>query len=136
MVKCSATDLDAFTSPNYPPLAELNIDVNMHGSNILPINGDSKGLCVRDQLCRNVVMLRIFPSITTETVRAFFQPPVEGDCLAFLKLFIMACCLCSEKQLKQPNHRVQNIERSRDLHVVIRCINMIYAACEQNNLNG
>ncbi len=79
MVKCSATDLDAFTSPNYAPLAEMSVDVNFHPSNILQSAGESKGLKVSDSLCRNVVMLRIFPSITTETVRAFFNPPVEGS---------------------------------------------------------
>ncbi|KAL5112506.1 L-asparaginase [Taenia crassiceps] len=78
VVKRSATDLDAFTSPNYPTLAEMGIDINFHLSNILPYPGDNKNLTVIDSLCRNVVVLRVFPSITTETVKAIFKPPVEG----------------------------------------------------------
>nr|CDS15566.1 Asparaginase glutaminase [Echinococcus granulosus] len=78
VVKRSATDLDAFTSPNYPPLVEMSVDINFHLSNILRYPSESKKLTVIDSLCRNVVMLRVFPSITTETVKAFFKPPVEG----------------------------------------------------------
>ncbi|VDM27809.1 unnamed protein product [Hydatigera taeniaeformis] len=78
VVKRSATDLDAFTSPNYPLLAEMSIDVNFHLANILHYPGESKNLVVIDSLCRNVIMLRIFPSITTETVKALFKPPIEG----------------------------------------------------------
>ncbi|VDK38011.1 unnamed protein product [Taenia asiatica] len=78
VVKRSATDLDAFTSPNYPPLAEMSVDINFHLSNILHYPGENNDLTVIDSLCRNVVALRVFPSITTETVKAFFKPPIEG----------------------------------------------------------
>uniref|UniRef100_A0A0V0J7L3 asparaginase n=1 Tax=Schistocephalus solidus TaxID=70667 RepID=A0A0V0J7L3_SCHSO len=78
VVKCSATDLDAFTSPNYPPLAEMGVDVNIHGANILAPSNDTLEVKVQDKLSRNVVLLRLFPSITTETVKSFFKPPAEA----------------------------------------------------------
>ncbi|KAL7061487.1 hypothetical protein AAHC03_01866 [Spirometra sp. Aus1] len=78
VVKCSATDLDAFTTPNYPPLAEMSVDINIHGANILQSAGDTSEFTVQDKLSKNVVMLRLFPSITTETVKSFFQPPAEA----------------------------------------------------------
>lgn len=75
-MKYSATDLDAFTSPNYPPLAEMGIGVKFY----LPYTPiySNKNFSVADSLCRNVAILRVFPSITVETVKAFFEPPVEG----------------------------------------------------------
>ncbi|KAM3179084.1 hypothetical protein ACTXT7_001304 [Hymenolepis weldensis] len=77
-VKCSATDLDAFTSPNYPPLANVGIDIKFHISNIRQYPGEGRSLQVIESLSRNVVMLRMFPSITAETVESFFKPPIEG----------------------------------------------------------
>lgn len=77
-MKCSATDLDAFTSPNYPPLAKVGIDIRFHISNIRQYPGEGRSLQVIESLSRNVVMLRMFPSITAETVESFFKPPIEG----------------------------------------------------------
>ncbi|KAM7540974.1 hypothetical protein Aperf_G00000023396 [Anoplocephala perfoliata] len=77
-VKCSATDLDAFTSPNYPPLATMGVDITYHLSSIRHCPGEGRSLQVIESLSRNVTVLRMFPSITTEIVKSFFKPPIEG----------------------------------------------------------
>lgn len=41
-------------------------------------NGKISTFCVQENLCRNVSILRIFPSISIECVRAALQPPVQG----------------------------------------------------------
>nr|CDS32352.1 Asparaginase glutaminase [Hymenolepis microstoma] len=77
-VKCSATDFDAFTSPNYPPLARIGIDIKFHLSNIRRCPGEGRSLHVIESLSRNVAMLRMFPSISAKTVENFFKVPIEG----------------------------------------------------------
>uniref|UniRef100_A0A0N5AVI6 asparaginase n=1 Tax=Syphacia muris TaxID=451379 RepID=A0A0N5AVI6_9BILA len=75
--KVDATGLEAFSSPNMLPLAimdstvRINHDAIIRPSSIAPFH-------VQDNLCRNVGLLRIFPSISINSVRAFLQPPTEG----------------------------------------------------------
>ncbi|VDN10882.1 unnamed protein product [Dibothriocephalus latus] len=78
IVKSSATDVDIFVSPNCPPLAEIREDIKIYYDRIWKSNDKKRRLRVNPDLCPNVAILRLFPSISAETVRAFFQPPVEG----------------------------------------------------------
>ena len=96
-VKRSNGSLDAFDSPNMTPLAQFGIDV--HGiskfivilfhclfiyfwllvdyrSVFRPVTIDR--FRVHSILNRNVCLLRLFPSITIQTVRALLHPPIEG----------------------------------------------------------
>ncbi|CAG2169507.1 unnamed protein product, partial [Oppiella nova] len=75
--KVSASHLDAFNSPNMPPLATIGININVDWNNVFRWPTIAK-FCVHSVLSRNVGLLRLFPSISVETVRAFLMPPIEG----------------------------------------------------------
>ena len=99
-VKRSNGSLDAFDSPNLLPLAQFGIDV--HGKSFLLYQCLVRNICiyivflfivdyrsvfrpvsidrfrVHSILNRNVCLLRLFPSITIQTVRALLHPPIEG----------------------------------------------------------
>ncbi|XP_033323829.2 L-asparaginase isoform X1 [Megalopta genalis] len=75
--KISATAFNAFDSPNFPPLAKANSKIEVDYRAIFRPCTLTK-FCVHANLNRNVGLLRIFPSITTELVRAFLQPSIEG----------------------------------------------------------
>ncbi|KAK2184168.1 hypothetical protein NP493_277g00013 [Ridgeia piscesae] len=69
--------LDAFNSPNVAPLAvtEVNIHVNW---NAVFRQGGIKKFAVHLDMCREVGVLRMFPSITLTTVKQFLMPPMRG----------------------------------------------------------
>uniref|UniRef100_A0A913HGA6 asparaginase n=1 Tax=Strongyloides stercoralis TaxID=6248 RepID=A0A913HGA6_STRER len=78
--RCTKLDnsgLEAFTSPNMLPLAEMQIDIKVSYESIFRSHCLAK-FNVHDHLCRNINILRIFPSISIESVRASLQDPVEG----------------------------------------------------------
>lgn len=76
-IKSSTEDLDAFHSPNYMPLAKIGITMQIDYRLIHRPCTVAKFL-VHCQLNENVGMLRLFPSISTATIRAFLQPPMQG----------------------------------------------------------
>lgn len=76
-IKHSTVSLDAFDSPNYVPLAKIGITMQIDYRLIhRPCTVDK--FTVHGLLNENVGVLRIFPSISTATVRAFLQPPMQG----------------------------------------------------------
>ncbi|XP_037812456.1 L-asparaginase [Lucilia sericata] len=76
-VKVSSCSLDAFDSPNVPPLARIGINVDVDYRLIFRPCKISK-FFVHSELDENVGILRIFPSISTSTFRAFLAPPMKG----------------------------------------------------------
>lgn len=76
-IKVSANSLDAFDTPNVPPISKVGISVNIDYRLIFRPCSVQK-FCVSTSLNENVGLLRIFPSITTATVKAFLQPPMLG----------------------------------------------------------
>ncbi|XP_057199247.1 60 kDa lysophospholipase isoform X2 [Triplophysa rosa] len=77
VTKVDAGSFNAFSSPNLPPLANAEVDIKINWDTVWRANTTSK-FTVSTQMNRNVGLLRIFPGITAETVRAFLQPPMEG----------------------------------------------------------
>ncbi|XP_030381287.1 L-asparaginase [Scaptodrosophila lebanonensis] len=76
-VKVSSNALDAFDSPNVPPLARIGINVNVDYRLIFrPCSVERFN--VHLDLDENVGLLRIFPSISLPTFRAFLAPPIKG----------------------------------------------------------
>ncbi|XP_049827209.1 L-asparaginase-like [Schistocerca gregaria] len=75
--KVSSASYSAFDSLNFPPLATVGIDIEVDFRSVFRPTS-IEPFAVHTALNRNVGLLRIFPSITTETVTAFFQPPIEG----------------------------------------------------------
>ena len=73
-VKISSTEYGAFTSPNFPPLAEVGVDVHIRG-NQLPLRGEP-GLLpdVSDQ----VLALPFFPGLDPAYVACLATTPVRA----------------------------------------------------------
>ncbi|XP_066993710.2 L-asparaginase 1 [Anabrus simplex] len=75
--KVSTASFNAFDSLNIPPLATIGICIDVDYKSIFR-QCDIAKFTVHSKLDRNVGLLRLFPSITTDTVRAFLQPPTRG----------------------------------------------------------
>ncbi|XP_022238653.1 L-asparaginase-like isoform X2 [Limulus polyphemus] len=75
--KISTSSLDAFGSPNLASLATVGIKIHIQWQNVFQPTTIEE-FCVHDKLNRHVGLLRLFPSITVEVVRAFLMPPIRG----------------------------------------------------------
>ncbi len=77
--KVNADGFDAFDSPNYPPLAEIGIDMGLDES--LPpqpaalAKGDLEVTEIQDP---TVAVLRLFPGISSRIVGNLLQDPLKG----------------------------------------------------------
>uniref|UniRef100_A0A7E4V4X9 asparaginase n=1 Tax=Panagrellus redivivus TaxID=6233 RepID=A0A7E4V4X9_PANRE len=69
--------LEAFDSPNMNPLASMEITIKICYESIFR-SGQISHFRIQENLCRNVSILRIFPSISIDCVRAALQDSVEG----------------------------------------------------------
>ncbi|XP_013409896.1 L-asparaginase-like [Lingula anatina] len=75
--KFDSSSFDAFHSPNFPPLAVLETKIHVDWDEIFTSNTTQK-CTLHTNLCPSVGLLRLFPSITTATVRQFLAPPLKG----------------------------------------------------------
>lgn len=75
-VKVKSAGLGAFESPNFPPLAELGIDIVVYRERVLA----PARTPFRMQRCGSapVAALRLFPGIPAEFLRHIVQPPLAG----------------------------------------------------------
>ncbi|CAJ0929384.1 unnamed protein product, partial [Mesorhabditis belari] len=76
-MKLDNSALDAFVCPNMHPLAEMNINIKVYYEAIFR-SGSIAPFNVHEDLCRDVGMLRLFPSMSIQTVRAFLAEPIKG----------------------------------------------------------
>uniref|UniRef100_A0A8C2FYS8 asparaginase n=1 Tax=Cyprinus carpio TaxID=7962 RepID=A0A8C2FYS8_CYPCA len=77
VTKVDAESFNAFSSPNLPPLANAEADIKINWDTVWRANTTAK-FTVNTQMNCNVGLLRLFPGITADTVRAFLQPPMDG----------------------------------------------------------
>ncbi|XP_063058373.1 60 kDa lysophospholipase-like [Engraulis encrasicolus] len=78
VTKVDAGSFNGFTSPNLEPLVDATeVDIKVDWDTVLKPNTTEK-FTVNTEMDRNVGVLRLFPGITAETVRAFLQPPMKG----------------------------------------------------------
>jgi len=75
-VKVSANQLDAFASPNYPPLGIAGVNIRLNEKLILK----NRGIPFRAYSLHNhsIGTLRIFPGISAEVVRNILRQPLKG----------------------------------------------------------
>jgi L-asparaginase len=71
--KINAEHFNAFTSPNYPALAESGVHLNVNSSSLLATN--NKKLVVHKQLEDKVVILKIFPGISQSVLESITAIP-------------------------------------------------------------
>ncbi len=76
-VKISADGFQAFASPNYPPLGDVGINLEIHWERLRPAEGRPEFRVQR--LERAIVgSLRLFPGISARFVEHVLQPPLKG----------------------------------------------------------
>ncbi|KAG9124289.1 hypothetical protein FRC07_012131 [Ceratobasidium sp. 392] len=75
--KVSSFDLNAFASPNFPPLVNVGIDIVVNWSEVIRSNSMQR-FRAHKNMCANVATLRLFPGITAPIIRAFLAPPLQG----------------------------------------------------------
>ncbi|WP_440880015.1 asparaginase [Tenacibaculum sp. C7A-26P2] len=74
--KISAEQFEAFTSMNYPPLAESGVHLNFNKSLLLKLDNEDEKLIFRKGLNNNIAVLKLFPGITEKIVRSYLK--IEG----------------------------------------------------------
>ena len=72
--KISAEHFNAFTSPNFPELAESGVHLKVNSELLWKIK-TAKKLTVRTEFDDNVVVLKLFPGINQHVFNAFFTIP-------------------------------------------------------------
>ena len=74
--KVHAVGFDAFASPDYPPLGDIGIGIDIHRDHVR----QASGAPFRLHRCRTdaVAALRVFPGITGEVIRNVSRPPLQG----------------------------------------------------------
>ncbi|KAK7467367.1 hypothetical protein VKT23_004424 [Stygiomarasmius scandens] len=75
--KISSHDLSAFDSPNFPPLVDVGIDIVVNWNDVIR-QTSLRRFRAHKEMSPHVATLRLFPGITTGTVKAFFAPPMRG----------------------------------------------------------
>lgn len=77
-VKVDADGLDAFDSPNYPPLGLVGVNVTIDWSHVAR-PPDAAGLTlILPKVAATVGAFRIFPGLTPALLRNVLQPPLHG----------------------------------------------------------
>ena len=71
--KSNAEDFEAFTSPNYPVLAQAGVSLKFNKNNIYQPNG--KDLKLNSHLNNNVATIKLFPGITEQQIFAIINIP-------------------------------------------------------------
>jgi L-asparaginase len=71
--KISAEQFEAFASKNYPALAESGVHLNFNEHLIAQPMRDAKELVIRKKLVTDVVILKLFPGITSEVIKAILS---------------------------------------------------------------
>lgn len=72
--KINAEHFMAFTSPNYPPLAESGVHLKVN-SDLLLARTEMSKLTVHKEMDDNVVILKLFPGITEKVISAILNIP-------------------------------------------------------------
>ncbi len=68
--KINSEHFEAFSSPNYPPLAESGVHLKFNHELLLKLKNNNDELVVRKNLDNNIAILKIFPGITQNVVES------------------------------------------------------------------
>jgi L-asparaginase len=74
--KVHSVGFDAFASPDWPPLGDIGMDIEIHEELIRKPAGAP--FCLRPCSMDPVAALRVFPGISGEVVRNVSRPPLRG----------------------------------------------------------
>jgi len=70
--KLSAEQFEAFTSMNYPPLAESGVHLNFN-QDFLEVPTHNKKLIIRKNLCTDIVIIKLFPGISMGVIESMLN---------------------------------------------------------------
>jgi L-asparaginase len=76
-VKVNAQGFDAFDSPNYPPLGEIGIDIQIRRSMVRPKPAHAL-IAPPPELNATIASLRLFPGISAGLLRNVLKPPLQA----------------------------------------------------------
>ena len=76
-VKVNALGFDAFDSPNYPPLANVGVDIQLNW-NLIRAQSEKNLSAPPHELNGTVASLRLFPGISAEFLRNVLKSPLQG----------------------------------------------------------
>lgn len=113
--KASSFDLNAFHSPNFPPLVNVGIDILVNWNNVLR-QTRLRRFRVHKDMSPHVATLRLFPGMTGATARAFLAPPAQG---VVLETF-------GSGNVPQRTDLLQALQEACDAGVVIVAISQCY----------
>ena len=78
VMKVDADGFDAFASPNYPPLATVGIDIDVHQSQVRQPPIVRRDVTMQE-ICEAVVgAFRLFPGVSAQILQNILQPPLKG----------------------------------------------------------
>lgn len=77
-VKVDADGLDAFASPNYPPLGTVGVEIEIDRSRVLPAAAAGVLTLAGTVAGAMVGAFRIFPGLSPALLRNVLQPPLQG----------------------------------------------------------
>ena len=77
-IKVDADGFEAFTSPNFPALGSVGIEIKINWDLVLAPSESSRPVAVRPMRESRVGVLRIFPGISADIVSNVLQPPIKG----------------------------------------------------------
>lgn len=76
-VKVNADGFDAFASPNFPPLGEIGVDIDIDWGLVRPPDA-ATAIQVKTLGQPVVGALRLFPGLSARVVHNILQPPLQG----------------------------------------------------------
>lgn len=74
--KISAQSFDAFDSPNYPHLASIGINIELHHDNLLPL--PSRPFHLQPIQPHFIANFRLFPGFAADVLNYLVQQPLQG----------------------------------------------------------
>lgn len=74
--KWNAEQFNAFTSENFPPLAEVGVSINYRTEGTIRLRNPGAELRIAENLCCDVLLVRIFPGMKPAVFRAMMS--MEG----------------------------------------------------------
>ena len=77
-VKVDADGLDAFDSPNYPPLGTVGVKIEIDASHLTPPSSADELVLVNPVVDATVVAFRLFPGLSPELLCNVLRPPLQG----------------------------------------------------------
>ncbi len=77
-VKVDADGLDAFDSPNYPPLGVVGVEVKIDWSHVAPAPAAAGPALAAPAVQATVGAFRIFPGLSPAVLHNILQPPLHG----------------------------------------------------------